>query len=227
MLAKVLTCALIGLDGAVADVEVDVARGLPSLTIVGLPNATVKESSERARSAITNSELSYPLSWLTVNLAPADLRKGGSAYDHPIAVGILAASEQVFPPDERAPIIGELSLDGSVRHVNGVLPIASLARGEGITDLYVPSEDAPEAALVEGLTVHAVDSLRSLVGHVQGLEAIPPFDLPMGLDDDIDLSYEVDLQDIKGQEHAKRVLEVAVAGGHHESLRQSLLLESS
>jgi magnesium chelatase family protein len=139
MLARVLTCAWIGLDGAVVEVEVDVAHWLPSLTIVGLPNATVKESSERVRSAISNSGLMYPLSRLTINLAPADLRKGGSAYDLPIAVGILAASEQVFPPDERALIIGELSLDGSVRHVNGVLVIASLAHGEGITDLYVPA----------------------------------------------------------------------------------------
>lgn len=167
MLAKVISCALLGLEGILVQVEVDASKGLPSLTIVGLPDAAVKESSERVRAAIRNSGLIFPHRRLTVNLAPADIRKAGPAYDLPIAVGILLASEQAWPQAvEDALFVGELSLDGSVRHIPGVLPIAAVAREAGLRRIFVPAADAPEAALVEGPEVVPVEDLGRLAVHL-------------------------------------------------------------
>jgi magnesium chelatase family protein len=154
MLAKVTSCAVVGLDGALVDVEVDVSNGQAGFTIVGLPDAAVQESRERVRAAIKNSSFAYPFKRIAVNLAPADLRKEGPAYDLPIAVGLLMASEQLNADLSRALIIGELSLDGIVRHTNGVLPMAALARDKGFDTLFVPASDAPEAALVPDLNVY-------------------------------------------------------------------------
>ena len=152
MLAKVTSCALIGLEGAIVDVEADLnTRALPPVTLVGLPDAAVKESTERVRAAIVNSGLQYPRGRLTVNLAPADLRKEGPAYDLPIAVALLILAEQIPPDLDGALFLGELSLDGSVRHVNGILPMAHLASELGYKSVFVPQADAPEAALIEGL----------------------------------------------------------------------------
>jgi magnesium chelatase family protein len=153
MLAQVNSFALIGLDSTLVDVEVDISRGLPSQTIVGLPDAAVRESAERVRAALVNSGLVHPRARLTINLAPADLRKEGPAYDLPMAVGILLASEQVSADLSQAGLIGELSLDGHVRSVTGVLPMAVTAKEQGLTTLYVPEANAAEAALVEGLKV--------------------------------------------------------------------------
>jgi len=216
MLAKVTSCAVVGLDGAIVEVEVDTSRGLPSLTIVGLPDVAVQESRERVRSAIKNSGLIYPNKRLTVNLAPADLRKEGPAYDLPIAVGILLASEQVWSDRvENALFVGELSLDGGVRHTTGILPMVALARERGFHTVFVPAIDAPEATLIQGLEVIPVTDLASLVSHLQGLRSIEPYHYNLDFSADEPPSYAVDFTHVKGQEHVKRALEVAAAGGHN------------
>ena len=215
MLSKTHSCALIGLDGAIVEVEADLnSHSLPSHTLVGLPDAAVKESSERIRAAIFNSGLIYPRGRLTINLAPADLRKEGPAYDLPIAAALLALTGQLPVELEDAIFLGELSLDGSVRHVEGVLPMTHFAREQGFKAVYVPQADAPEAALVEGIDVYPVDTLGRLVTHFRDYHPIEPYHAELDLEADPP-SYATDFQDIKGQEHVKRALEVAAAGGHN------------
>jgi len=215
MLAKVTSCAVLGLDGALVEVEVDISPGLPSFTIVGLPDAAVQESKERVRAAIRNSGCQFPMRRITVNLAPADLKKAGPAYDLPIAIGILLSSEQVAEQLPRSLFLGELSLDGSLRHTNGVLPMVSLARQLGIEDVFVPAADAREAALVEAVKIIPVASLNELVGHLRGEQPIP-FYQQQG--DEVERAIAgqgLDLVYVQGQEHVKRALEVAAAGGHN------------
>src|SRR6185437_2868084 len=168
MLAKVLTCAVVGLDGAIVEVEADIGIGLPAFTVVGLPDAAVQEARERVRSAVKNSGCVFPMRRVTVNLAPADLKKEGPAYDLPLALSVVMASDQVPDLTERALFLGELSLDGEVRHTDGILPMVSIAREKGVQTVFVPASDALEASLVEGLTVMPVKTLGELVDHLRG-----------------------------------------------------------
>lgn len=161
MLARIFSCGVIGLEGVVIEVEVDTSNGQPKVLIVGLPDAAVQESRERVQSAIKNSGFFFPRKRVTVNLAPADVRKEGPAYDLPIAVGILAASGQIKPELlEKTLVVGELSLDGTLRHVRGVLPMAALAREQGFQRLIVPEVNAGEAALIPDIEVISIASLR-------------------------------------------------------------------
>lgn len=215
MLAKVQSCAIVGLDAAPVQVEVDITSGLERLTVVGLPDAAVRESGERVRSAIGNSGLFFPQHRLTVNLAPADVRKVGPAYDLPIALGIMAATRQILAELDDALVIGELGLDGTVRHVNGVLPMATMAQKAGYRRLFVPACDASEAALIEGIAVYPVVHFNEIIAHLSGREEIPRYENAAGFDADEEVIYPVDFQDIRGQEHAKRALEIACAGNHN------------
>ena len=213
MLARIWSCALTGLEGEIVQVEVDIHHGLPATTIVGLPDAAVRESKDRLYAALRNAGFAYPMARITVNLAPADVRKAGPAYDLPIALGILMASEQLDADLSDAIVVGEMALDGALRATQGILPIVQAARSRGFKRVLVPADNAAEAALVMGRAVmgaaHIVDLVRHLVGGrplpiaiAPALTADPP---PEGMD----------MALVRGQEQARRALEIAAAGGHN------------
>ncbi len=216
MLARVWSATIIGIDAVKVGVEVDVSTGLPGITVVGLPDIAVQESKERVKTAIKNAGSAYPIRRIVVNLTPADLRKEGPSFDLPICVGILAASAQVngeLLGDYL--FLGELSLDGSLRAVAGVLSIAAAAVKMGITGLVVPSGNAQEAAVVEGLNVYGLANLADVVAFLNHPEQFAPVKTDIRSQLAQPQLHYADLHDVKGQAHARRALEIAAAGGHN------------
>ncbi|MCJ7616735.1 MAG: ATP-dependent protease, partial [Desulfobacterales bacterium] len=212
MLARVLSSAVIGIDAYLVEVEVDIMQGLPTFTTVGLPEASVKESKERVKSAINNSGYIFPDDRITVNLAPANIKKEGTGFDLPIALGILAATN-IIPQEviSNYLILGELSLDGRIKSVKGSLPMAIAAKIAKYEGIIVPYDNGREASVVKGISVYPVKTLSQVVNFFRGFSQIPPEITDVSAIFDKNNKFDVDFSEVKGQEHVKRALEVAAA----------------
>ena len=215
MLSKVISYALVGLDGVPVEVETDINKGMVSYELVGLPDAAVKESRERVFSAIRNSSLRFPVNKITVNLAPAEIKKEGGHYDLPIAISLLSASEQLRADLSGFVVMGELALDGTLRPVNGILPVLISAKDRGYKKFIVPFANANEASYIEGISVYAMQSLRDVFDFLSGTKEFSPIEVRSFEAAKRNSSYNCDLSLVRGQAVAKRALEIAVAGGHN------------
>lgn len=216
MLSHIYSCGLSGIDGFSVCVETDISNGLPAFDIVGLPDAAVKEAKERIRSAIKNTGFRFPAKHIVINLAPASKRKEGSGYDLPMALSIICATEQIYAPDlSKCAFFGELSLDGTVQPINGILPMVISAYKSGFTDMFVPTENADEAAVIEGVNIYPVSSLKALCDHFCDIQKINVHKIDLTNYFASSASNVLDFCDVKGQENVKCALEIAAAGNHN------------